>query len=248
MTLSVVIITLNEEANIARCLESVKWADEIIVVDSYSTDRTVEIARHYTDKVFLQEWLGFSGQRNFALSKATGKWVFLIDADEEVSPELRKSIRDAISSGDSEIVCYEVQLQHCFMNRFLRSFQERKQRLFLNGKVQYSGKVHERPEFVGRVGALHGTLRHYAFEDLESYNAKLEKYSTLSAKERFERGRKCGYWDLFLRPVIDFLKFYVLKGGVFDGIPGLVFAGVHAHYTLMKYAKLYWLKQTKGNG
>jgi glycosyltransferase involved in cell wall biosynthesis len=243
MKLSILIMTFNEEANIARCLESVNWADEIIVVDSLSTDQTVEIVKNYTDKVFLQPWLGFAEQRNIALSKAKGEWVFLLDADEEVTVELKNGILDIVQSMSSH-TAYGVERKNHFMGRFLKGYVEDQVRLFKNGSVHYRGEVevHESPVFEGSVGTLNGDLRHYVYKDLEHYVQKLNVYSTLGAKQRLKRGKKCRWTDLTLRPVIDFIKHYFIKGSFKDGVPGLVFSVSHAYYTFCKYAKLYEMR------
>jgi glycosyltransferase involved in cell wall biosynthesis len=241
MKLSILIMTFNEEANIARCLESVNWADEIIVVDSLSTDQTVEIVKNYTDKVFLQPWLGFAEQRNIALSKAKGEWVFLLDADEEVTVELKNGILDIVQSMSSH-TAYGVERKNHFMGRFLKGYVENHLRLFKNGSVYYRGEVHERPVFEGSVGILNGCLLHYVYKDLEHYVQKLNVYSTLVARGRLKQEKKCRWTDLTLRPFLDFIKHYFIKGSFKDGVPGLVFSISHAYYTFCKYAKLYEMR------
>lgn len=237
-TLSVIILTFNEEHNIADCLESVRWADEVIVVDSESTDRTVEIAQQYTPHVFIQPWLGYSGQRNFGLSKASGDWVFFLDADERVTPELRDSIQEVLQHSDV-YNAYSVVNENYFMNRFLKSFRETHTRLFRNGTVQYVGDVHEAPVFEGEVGKLRGVILHYSYRNLELYVQKLVKYAGLSAQQRSRQGRKSSSLDLVFRPFFDFVKHYIIKGGFLDGTPGFVFSMTHAYYTFLKYAILY---------
>ncbi len=239
ISLSVIILTYNEEKNISACLESVKWANELIVVDRYSDDNTVKIAQQYTNKVFKQEWLGFAKQRNMALSKTNGKWVFFLDADERVTPELKESILNAIKKQDNHVTAYYVKNKNFFMGRLLKCYQESHLRLFKNGSVHFVGEVHETPLFDGSTRTLNGYLKHYSYSNLESYTHKLAKYAALSANARWKKGKRASALDLIFHPLFDFTKFFILKGGFRDGIPGFIFCLTHAHYTLLKYAMLY---------
>jgi glycosyltransferase involved in cell wall biosynthesis len=237
-------ITHNEEHNIRRCLESVKFADEIIVLDSGSTDKTVEIAKEYTDKVYHQDWLGFSGQRNMSLSYVTGDWIFIIDADEEVSMELANSIIDAIYSTTDKLA-YNVTRENYFMGKVLNGTTEEKPRLFKSGTLSYKGDVHEKTVHSKPAGKLKGVLHHYTYTNLTCYADKWNSYSTLAAKERFDAGRTANVLSVVFCPVIDFIKTYIIKGGFISGVPGLISSVIHAHYTFLKYAKLYELNKCK---
>lgn len=241
--ISVALITMNEEANIERCLNSVKWADEIIVIDSGSTDRTVEIAREFTDKVYYQKWLGYAEQRNVSLRKATGDWVLIIDADEEVTAELQASIQRAVNSGENK-VAYAMMRKNYFMGQVLNSYIESKLRLFKNGSVIYRGQVHEKAIFSGNVGKLQGILYHHQYVNLEFQLNKLNNYSTLAAKDLYNAGKKYNWSRLVFRPVFEFIKRYIIKGGFLDGLPGFVAAVLRAYYTFAKYVKLYEIQKT----
>ena len=238
MKLSVLIMTFNEEKNIRECLESVKWADEIIVIDSRSTDQTIAIANEYTDKIYVRDWPGFAEQRNFCLSHASGDWVFLLDADERVSDQLRTSILETINS-KSLLNAFDVTRYNEFMGRMLKGYIETHTRLFRNGCVSYTGIIHETPLYAGQAGKLSGRLYHYAYKDLHNYIDKLNSYSSLGAKERLNANKISRLSDLMARPILDFIKHYFLKGCYRDGIPGLVFAVTHSFYTFLKYAKLW---------
>lgn len=247
MNISVAMITLNEESNIERCLNSVKWADEIVIVDSGSTDRTIEIAKKYTDKIYYQKWLGYAEQRNISLSKVTGDWVFIIDADEMMTEELRSDILRAVKT-ETDKVAFTVTRKNYFMGRILQCYIESKLRLFRAGTVKFSGQVHEQTIIDdGPVGKLKGILYHYQYKDLDTQLNKSNKYSTLAARERYSAHKKCGCLSLVFRPMFDFIKRYILKGGFLDGVPGFVSAVLRANYTFAKFAKLYEMNKNEAS-
>ncbi len=244
MTISVAIITKNEEKHIERCLKSVAWADEIIIVDSGSTDRTIEIAKRYTDKVIHQDWLGFAEQRNFSLTKVTCDWVLVIDADEEVTEQLKDSIL-AVTNSTSNKVAYTIIRKNYFMGKILNCYIEKKLRLFKNGTTKFEGDVHERPIFQGEIGNLQGDLFHYQYSNLDNQLNKSNQYSTLQAKELFAKGKKCGVAKIIFLTIFEFTKRYFIKGGLLDGFPGLVSSILRGHYTFSKYTKLYELNKQR---
>lgn len=278
MNLSVVIITFNEEANIARTLESVKAlvADgkgEIIVVDSGSTDRTVEIAKSFGAKVFIEEWKGFAAQKNSAIDKATGDWILSLDADEEVSADLVTHInrehgpleRDMarsinVSSGDlrrdpgSVPLGFYIARKNLFMNRWIRHggfFPDLKLRLFARGSARFdeSRAVHEDAHTSHKTAIIKaGCLIHHSYPTLSDYIEHMNRYSSLGAEMVVAKGKVgFSFINIVLRPLLTFKYNYFLRLGFLDGREGLLLHLYHAVYVSWKYAKAWELsrKQTR---
>jgi glycosyltransferase involved in cell wall biosynthesis len=250
MSLSVVIITKNEEANIARTLESVGWADERIVIDSGSTDRTIEVARQHGTRVFEEEWKGYAAQKNSAIAKASSDWVLSLDADEEVSPELAESVRRVISgSGESSTTNgYFVARQNLFLGRWIRHggfYPDRKLRLFRRGTGEFAERVvHETMRVNGSTATLQGDLIHHAYPTLAGYIETMNRYSTLAAEVliRERRVRSSLGWffvNIRLRPVLNFVWNYFFRGGFLDGREGFLLHWYHNVYVSWKYAKAW---------
>ena len=244
-TLTVVTITLNEEANIRDCLASARWANEIIVVDSGSTDRTVEYARAFTDHVDRAPWEGYGAARNFALQHATGDWIFWLDADERVTPELAVEIQQMLRNDDERIVGYSVARRAYFLGRWIKHcgwYPSRVTRLFRRGKGKFSeNRVHEQLELQGDVGILRNDLLHFTDPSLQHYFAKFNKYTSLAAEDLRESGRSFGFYDVLLRPPFTFFKMYVLKRGFLDGMQGFILCVLSSLYVFTKYIKLWEL-------
>lgn len=242
--LSVILITRNEAANIRACLESVAWADEIIVVDAGSTDDTVAIAREFTPHVHVHDWPGFGAQKNRALDYATGAWVFSIDADERVTPELRAEIEAVLASPQAE--AYEVPRLSNFCGRFMRHsgwYPDYVLRLFRRGKGRFSDAlVHESVQAEGRIARLRHHLLHYTYRDFEDVLVKLNSYSGASAEMLQRRGRKGGLLQALLHGVWAFVRTYFLRAGFLDGREGFMLAVMNAENSYYRYIKL-WLKQ-----
>ncbi len=243
--LSVVIITFNEETNIRRTLESVTWADEIVVVDSGSTDRTVEICREYTDRVIPQEWLGFSAQKNFAIDSSTGDWVLSLDADEPVEPMLSEEIRDIIAS-PAALDGYFIPRKTFFLGKQIRHggwYPDYNLRLFRKGKGRFEDRaVHEAVKVNGTTGRTGYAIEHYAYPDLSSYMSSINKYSSLAVDVMSQRGIsgfKSGLLNITLRPVFTFVLKYFFRRGFLDGKHGLVLNLFHSYYVFAKYAKAW---------
>jgi glycosyltransferase involved in cell wall biosynthesis len=251
MTLSVCIITLNEEANIGRTLESVKEiADEIIVVDSGSTDETVAIAQSFGAKVFIEPWKGFARQKNSALEKAVCGWILSLDADEEVSPELAASIQALKKSeGPSPWVGYTMNRRNLYFGRWIRHsgyYPDPKLRLVKQGAAQFELRdVHEDMKMEGELGHLQGDLIHHAYPTLESFIEHANRYSTLGAG-MVVRERKVGFSfiNIVLRPMVRFFWSYFLRGGFLDGREGLLVLMTHAAYVSWKYAKAWEMSKS----
>jgi len=246
--LSVTIITYNEEANLQEALESVKWADDIVVVDAHSTDRTVEIARAYTDQVLIRAWPGFVAQKNFAVEQTHHEWVLSLDADERLSPALQEEIQGLCRLGMTADAYY-VPRRAYFLGRWIAHsgwYPDYKIRLFrkTHGRWQ-GGAVHESVQVTGVVQYLRGDLLHYPYRDLAHNLQTIDRYSTFGAEKLYAAGRRAHWYDVMLRPAGTFLKKYMLRQGFRDGYQGLLIAGLTAYGNFAKYAKLWELHQAQ---
>ncbi len=246
--LSVAIITYNEEPNIRRTLESVAWADEIVVVDSGSTDGTAAICREYTDNVIQQDWLGFARQKNLAIDRTSGDWVLSIDADEPVESELADEIKTIIASPDA-LDGYHIPRKTFFLGKQVRYggwYPDYNLRLFRKGKGQFEERaVHEAINVRGATGRTRHALLHYAYPDLASYMSSINKYSSLAVTVMGEKGIsgfKAGFFNMMFRPVFAFVLKYFFRLGFLDGKHGLVLNLFHSYYVFAKYAKAWEYK------
>ncbi|MBQ6102085.1 MAG: glycosyltransferase family 2 protein [Kiritimatiellae bacterium] len=244
--LSVCIITGNEEDNIRRCLESVAFADEIVVVDSFSTDRTREIARGYTDRVFQHRWVGYIGQKAIARNLARGEWILFVDADEAVSPALREEILATLRRGVPDGVDgFDFPRQVWYMRRWIRHgdwYPDAKLRLFRKVRGRCCGiEPHERIEVDGAVGHLRAPLFHYTYDDVADQVGTMNRFSSISARSEGLRNRSTAFllWGMLMHPPFRFFRCYFLKLGFLDGVAGLVIARSAAFSTFLKYAKLW---------
>lgn len=249
LSLSVVIITLNEEANLARTLASVAWADEIVVLDSGSTDRTREVAESFHAKFFVQPWKGFAAQKNSALAKASGEWILSLDADEEVEPALAEEVRDVLSA-DPSVAGFWVPRKNFFLGRWMKHggfYPDRKLRLFRRGAGKFEDRmVHEDMRLDGAATLLKGNLLHNAYPTLESYIEHMNRYSSLGAEMAVaKRQRRFSLIDIVVRPKLTFLYNYVLRLGFLDGREGLLLHAYHATYVSWKYAKAWEMGRKK---
>ena len=242
---SVIIITKNEEKNIARCWESVRWADEIVVVDTFSTDRTIEVCHGFTDKVFQEKWLGYGLQKNLCASKARNRWVLNVDADEVISPECAEAIQKLLS-GEPEFPLYKFPRKNFFSDRWVRYagwYPDLISRLYDKNQISFSeSMVHERltPESDG--GTINHPILHYSFEGMEDYIQRQNRYSTLYAEEKKRLNWKANWTHLYVRPICVFLKTYFLRQGFREGFLGGFLSISMAFYTYLKYAKTRSIK------
>ena len=245
MKLSVVIIAKNEQASIRRCLESVKWADEIIVLDSGSTDDTVGICREYTLHVHQTDWPGFGPQKNRALERASGDWVLSLDADEWVTPALRDEFERAMAQ-PQEASAFRLPRLSSFCGRFMRHsgwWPDHVVRLFRRGAARFSDDaVHERVIVDGKIGSLQEPLMHETFVDLDELLAKMNNYSTLSAQDMRRDGKRSGLPMAVARAAWAFVRSYFLRGGFLDGREGFMLAVATAEGTYYRYVKLLLLQ------
>lgn len=242
---SALVITLNEEENIRQCLESVTWADEIVVVDAVSEDRTVEISRRFTDKVFLNPWPGFAAQRNFGLERASGDWILILDADERVTPEVRDEILACIERADREgVVAYRIPRKNYFFGRWLRwggAFPDLQWRLFKRGFIRYDETTLDTPIVGGASAILRSPIDHFTGVSIHHRLRKLDAETAAKAKETLAGRLRIGWTDVTLRPAVTFFKLYLLKQGFRDGLHGLVYATLASFYTFVRYVKSWEL-------
>lgn len=247
--LSVVIITLDCADTLAHCLDSVAWADEIVIADSGSSDGTVELARERGARVVHQEWLGFGKQKQFAVEQAKHEWVLCLDADERVTPELRTAIEAALASPGQH--AYEFARCNRFLGRYLRhgeGYPDWSLRLFQKSHARWSEDVvHEKVITLGTVGRLKGDLLHESAETLDSYLAKQNRYTTLAAEELLQQGGGVSRLQMLLSPMFRFVKFYFFRLGFLDGVPGLVHIGIGCFNSFCKYAKMIEIQRRQGS-
>jgi len=240
--LSVVVVTRDEEERLRACLESVAWADEIVVVDAESEDKTVTVAREFTDRVVVRPWPGYAAQKNAALDLATGDWALSLDADEIVSPELRAEIA-AVLAVDGPADGYAVSRRNIFWGRWVRHgglYPDWQVRLFRRGRGQFEARaVHESVRVDGRVERLAGHLEHRSYRDVSDFLARADRYSTLAAEEAVAQGRRARAADLVLRPLGRFLGMYLVGRGFLDGWRGFLLAALYAYYVLIRSAKIW---------
>jgi glycosyltransferase involved in cell wall biosynthesis len=242
--ISVCIIAGNEERNIRRCLESAKWADEIVVLDSFSADRTVEICREYTDRVYQHEWMGYIGQKNLIKDMAKGPWIFFLDADEEISPGLRAEIESEFEDGGAaDYAGYAFPRLVRYLGRWIRHgdwYPDTKLRLFRKELGRCGGQEpHDRIYVDGRVKQLSNPLFHYTYTDISNQLSTINRFSSISAIGKCKEGRRFHLIDIVIRPAARFLRCYILKRGFLDGIPGLIIASFTAFSVFAKYSKLW---------
>jgi glycosyltransferase involved in cell wall biosynthesis len=253
--LSVVLVTLNEEKNIDRCLGSVRWADEIVVVDSFSSDRTLELARKYTDKVYQHEYPGTSKQVERGINYATGDWIFVIDADEEISDELAAEVK-AVLCGDGDVVGYEFIRKPSAFGKWIEHggwFPDYQFRFFRKDSYYPEHQeIHGGFNTKGKRGRLKGYLYHHTYATIYSYVEKMNEYTSLhvSNKLKDNPAAEARWHNLILNPLSHFLRMFISKKGYKDGFHGFVLALLDATYTMLLYAKLweYRMREKEGKG
>jgi glycosyltransferase involved in cell wall biosynthesis len=242
--LTVTIITLNESANIEAALQSVAWADEILVVDSHSSDDTVARARAYTGRVIVRDWPGFIAQKNFAAAEARNDWILSLDADERVTPALAGEIRTLLAH-DPPCAGYRVPRLSYYLGRWIRStdwYPDYQLRLYDRRRAQWEGRyVHESVRASGPVGQLSADLLHLTYRDVSHHLQTIDRYTTLAARQMFEDGRRASPRHFLLNPAAAFLRNYLARGGFRDGRAGLVVSLLNSYYVLLKFVKLWEL-------
>ncbi|MGH8544810.1 MAG: glycosyltransferase family 2 protein [Gammaproteobacteria bacterium] len=245
-SVSAILVCFNEEGNIGACLESLGWCDEIVVVDSFSTDRTVEICRQYTDRVIQREWAGYRDQKAFAHSQARNDWVLLLDSDERLSPELSQEIRQALSQDKDKYSGYSMPRMVFYLGRWWRRggwYPDYKVRLFRRERGSWGGSdPHEKIIVHGKVRRLHSPIYHFSYRNIDDHLQRINKFTTTSSYELRKKGTRWRATDAVARPMFRFFRSYILERGFLEGFGGLYVAVTAAVYVFLKYAKLWELE------
>ena len=240
-TLTVIIPTYNEAQYLEDALYSVKFADEIIVVDSMSSDATVKIATDHGCQVISRKFDNFSNQKNHALEFATSDWVLFLDGDERITYTLQKEILKAINS--NEHTGYKLNFPHFYMNRFLYHHDNDVTRLVVRNKCHFEGSVHEKLIVEGSIGKLKNKVLHYTYKGLLHYIGKKDSYAWFQAEQISSKGKGMNYFYLAFKPAYRFFHEYIIRRGFLDGIPGLAVATINSYGVFSRYAKLILLKK-----
>ena len=242
--LSVTIITKNEAADIGDALASVAWANEIVVVDSESTDETAAIARARQARVVVREWPGYVDQKNHAASIAAHDWILSLDADERVTPALADEIKALMARADRAIehAAFRIPRVTWHLGRWIRTtdwYPDYQLRLYDRRRAKWTGRyVHEAVSVSGSTGRLRGELQHYAYRDISDHLETIDRYTTYAARQMQESGRRAGLLQMAGHPPLAFLRNYLAHGGIRDGVPGFVISAMNAYYVFLKFAKL----------
>jgi glycosyltransferase involved in cell wall biosynthesis len=249
--LSVTVITRNEAADIGDALASVAWADEIIVVDSESTDDTVAIARRHTNRVVVREWPGYADQKNHAAAIASHDWILSLDADERVTPALADEIRALMARRPDAIghAAFRIPRVTWHLGRWIRStdwYPDYQLRLYDRRAAKWTGRyVHEAVAVAGTTGQLRGELQHLAYRDIADHLETIDRYTTYAARQMREAGIRAGVLQLVGHPPLAFLRNYLAHGGIRDGVPGFIISAMNAYYVFLKFAKLWELQHQR---
>ncbi|MFH6992644.1 glycosyltransferase family 2 protein [Flavobacterium sp. FlaQc-48] len=239
--LSVIILTYNEEFHIAHAIKSVAFADEIIVLDSYSTDSTAEIVSNLGAKLIFRKFDNYCNQRNHAIKSASGEWVLFLDADERVTDELKDEILESINLNNSN--AYRIWFPHFFMDRFLFHYTDKVTRLIKNENIRFENEVHEKLVLKSKPPVLKNYMIHYTYKGLFNFISKKDKYAWFQAKMSFEKGKKATLLLLFFKPFYRFFHTYFIKRVYLDGVPGLAAASIDAYGVFSRYAKMVLLEK-----
>ena len=245
--ISAVVIAYNDAPNMRRCLDSLHWVDEIVVVDSHSTDGTTEICLEYTDKVFHYPFEGFGALRNQAITHATHEWILSLDTDEWVTPDIQREI-EGLLAHDPPAQAYFVPRRNYFLGQWIKHCgwypDYRQPQLFQKTCMRYrEDLVHEGFDVEGKTGVLQSHVEQIPFRDIDQFWQKMERYSTLRAAVMHKNGRRFHLHQLISHPLFTFIKMYILRIGIYDGKPGLILSILYAYYTFVKYAKLWELQK-----
>jgi (heptosyl)LPS beta-1,4-glucosyltransferase len=243
---TVTVITYNEGPHIVEALQSVSWADEIILVDSRSSDDTVARARPYVTRLEVRDWAGYGTQKNHASALASHDWILSIDADERVTPALAAEIQSVLQAGPTA-TGYKISRVSNYLGQWIRStdwYPDCHVRLYDRRVARWSEhKVHESIECPGRVEKLRGELLHYPYRNVSEHLAKIDRYTTLVAEQWLTEGRRSAAWQTLIYPRLAFLRNYILRGGFRDGQAGLLVSKLNSYYVFLKYVKLFEMQR-----
>lgn len=239
--LAVIILTFNEENHIAEAIESVLFADKVILIDSFSTDDTINVAKNFEIEIYQNKFKNYSDQRNFAISKTKADWILFLDADERVTQDLKEEILQAIEN--EAHAAYKIWFPHYFMNRFLFHYTDKVTRLMKNDNLHFKNEVHEKAVINGKIGLLKNYMIHKTYKGLENYISKKDGYATFQAKMLFDKNKKVTLLQLMLKPFYRFLHTYFIKRVFLDGVPGFASASIDAYGVFLRYAKLIQMQE-----
>jgi len=250
VAITALVITKNEECNIVECLTTLQWVDELIVVDAQSTDRTVSLAKGFTDNVFVKPWSGFGPQKNYGIDQSQGPWILIVDADERVTMELKEEIQRFLrSSPQSEVVGFRIPRRNYFYGCLLRhggTYPDLQLRLFRKTAGRYNDTlIHENLMLKGTLQTLHGCLEHHSIPTITHHIRKMKQYTSLAAGEKIKSISKVTYFNLLGNHVGTFMKTLILRQGWRDGLPGVVAAMFAALHTFVKYVKVYEILEAR---
>jgi glycosyltransferase involved in cell wall biosynthesis len=239
--LAVIILTFNEENHITEAIESIQFADEIILIDSFSTDSTIKLAQKFDIKIHQNKFKNYSDQRNFALSKTQAEWILFLDADERVTQILKTEILQAI---ESEIYsAYKIWFPHYFMNSFLFHYTDKVIRLMKNEGLHFKNEVHEKAVINGKIGVLKNYMVHKTYKGLENYIAKKNNYAFFQAKMMHKKNKKATLFKMMFKPFYRFFHTYFVKRVFLDGVPGFASVTIDAYGVFLRYVKLIQLQE-----
>jgi glycosyltransferase involved in cell wall biosynthesis len=239
---SVYVLTFNNERTIERCLHSLQWADEVVLVDSYSTDGTVEICRRFTDRVYQRKWTNHQDQYQYAADLTANRWVMFVDADEEVPPELAQEIQEELRLNNGQWDGYIAHRRTYYLGRWIKYggwYPDYEIRLYDRNKGRWEGGLHAKVHVKGRVKTLKNRYYHYTYRDISDQIQTIDKYSHVAADDMLRDGKSFDVVHMALNPPFRFIKEYIFKGGFLDGIPGLIIAISTFYYTFIKHAKVW---------
>ena len=245
--ISAFIVCHNEAHQIRRCLESVKWCNEIIIVDSGSTDDTIKICKEYTSKIFFKEWAGYVAQKKFALEQCSSEWILNIDADEVVTNELKDEILKSISNPYIDGYLLLRNVYH--LGKWWEKggwYPEFRLRLCRRSKTSWGGTdPHEKALVNGEMKKLSGVLQHFTYSNITDQIARINRYSSTLSKNLYDKGERSNFFKIFFNPFLRFFKFYFVKKGFLEGFPGLAMAIIESFYVFLKYLKIWELQNTE---
>jgi len=254
--ISAFIVCYNEEDHIEACIRSVDFCDEVIVIDSFSQDKTVELARNLGAVIYQRKWSGYIDQKAFGLSKTTNEWIIHLDTDERVSEELKKSVLQVLeaehqpkSENEDTINGYYINRVVFHLGKWWRHggwYPEWRLRFFRKSKTTWGGtEPHDKPIVQGKTAKLSGEILHYSYDNIDEQFERITKYSTISAKEEFNKGAHSSVFSIVVKPIVRFIRFYFIKKGYKEGVPGLIVAIAESYSAYMKYAKLWEMEHVK---